>query len=253
MCWWYSIVWLYHRISFLPHWGLFSTLCKKGIVLNSEKFEFCRDTITFTGLTITLTGITPSPKLFDAIKNFPTPTDITGTCSWFGLANQVSWAYSISPIMQPFRDIVEPNTKFHWDSIEQLFWNSKELILSAINESIQSLNPTRPTCLQTDWSKAGIGYLLLQKYCQCETSTTPMLLPWQMETSICRLSIYLRNRKPIFPYSRGSMKIENPRLEKLKGCTLCYQFNINYCPEKMVTGPRCCILLSFYCCSPFIQ
>ena len=184
MCWWYSIVWLYHRISFLPHLGLFSTLCKKGIVLNSEKFEFCHDTITFAGLTITPTGITPSPKLLDAIKNFPTPSDITGARSWFGLVNQVSWAYSISPIMQPFCDLVKPNTKFHWDStLEQLFQNSKELTLSAATEGIQLFNPTRPTCLQTDWSKTGIEYLLLQKYCQCETSTTPMLLPWRMETS----------------------------------------------------------------------
>ena len=91
---------------------------------------------------------------------------------WFGLVNQASWAYSISPIMQLF---VKPNMKFHWDStLEQLFWNSKELILSAVTEGIQLFNPTRPTCLQTDWSKTSIGYLLLQKYCQCETSTTPI-------------------------------------------------------------------------------
>jgi hypothetical protein len=29
----------------------------------------------------------------------------------------------------------------------------------------------KPTCLQTDWSKTGIGFLLLQKNCDCEPLT----------------------------------------------------------------------------------
>ena len=32
----------------------------------------------------------------------------------------------------------------------------------------------KPTCLQTDWSREGIGYLLLQKHCSCEPSNNPL-------------------------------------------------------------------------------
>ena len=32
----------------------------------------------------------------------------------------------------------------------------------------------RKTCLQTDWSKTGVGYLLLQKYCECPDENTPV-------------------------------------------------------------------------------
>ena len=89
----------------------FLTLCaEKGIVINADKFQFCRDTVTFAGLTITPTSITPSNNLLSAIKRFSTPKDITGARSWFGLVNQVSWAYSISSIMQLFRDLVKPNS-----------------------------------------------------------------------------------------------------------------------------------------------
>ena len=32
----------------------------------------------------------------------------------------------------------------------------------------------KATCLQTDWSREGIGYLLLQKHCSCEPSNNPL-------------------------------------------------------------------------------
>ena len=46
------------------------------------------------------------------MKDFPTPANITGATSWFGLVNQVAWVYSVSPIMQPFRELVKANSKF---------------------------------------------------------------------------------------------------------------------------------------------
>ena len=50
-----------------------------------------------------------------AIENFPPPSDLTSARSWFGLVNQVAWAYSISPIMQPFCKLIKPHNKFFWD------------------------------------------------------------------------------------------------------------------------------------------
>ena len=64
--------------------------------------------------------------------------------------------------MQPFRDLVKPNFKFHWDeTLEKLFQDSKALLITTVEEGIQSFDINRPTCLQTDWSKEGISYLLL--------------------------------------------------------------------------------------------
>jgi len=47
-----------------------------------------------------------------SIRDFSVPKEITDAQSWFGLVNQVAWAYSISPIMKPFRSLVKHNSKF---------------------------------------------------------------------------------------------------------------------------------------------
>ena len=47
-------------------------------------------------------------------KKFPTLTNIADARSWFGLVNQVAWAYGISSVMQPFRELGKHNTSFTW-------------------------------------------------------------------------------------------------------------------------------------------
>ena len=93
--------------AFFHAWDYLALCAENGIVINREKFQFCRDSIIFAGLQVTPDGIKPSENLLSAIKNFPPPKDITGARSWFGLVNQVSWAYAISDIMLPFRDLVK--------------------------------------------------------------------------------------------------------------------------------------------------
>ena len=41
------------------------------------------------------------------------------------------------------------------------------MFISLIKDGIKSFDPACQTCIQPDWSKEGIGYLLLQKHCQC--------------------------------------------------------------------------------------
>ena len=73
---------------------------------SKEKFQFCQDVVDFAGLKITDDGVTPADSMLSAIENFPAPKNITDARSWFGLVNQVAWAYSLRPIMQPFSDLV---------------------------------------------------------------------------------------------------------------------------------------------------
>ena len=80
--------------------------------------------------------------------------------------------------MQLFRDLVKPNSKFHWDeTLEKLVQDSKALLITAVEEGIRSFDINRPTCLQTDWSKEGIGYLLLQKHCDYPMPNAPVCCP----------------------------------------------------------------------------
>ena len=64
--------------------------------------------VEFAGFEITPQSIRPSDKFLEAIKNFPTPTDITGIRSWFGLINQVAYAHSLTDDLAPFRELLKP-------------------------------------------------------------------------------------------------------------------------------------------------
>ena len=143
---------------FFHIWDYLTTCAENAIVISEEKFKFCRDTVDFAGLTLSPQGISPSNNILSAVKDFPTPTDITGARSWFGLVNQVAWAYSVSPIMQPFRELVKVISKFTWDdNLDKIINDSKAKIVSLVEEGICTFDTSHRTCLQTDWSKDGIG------------------------------------------------------------------------------------------------
>ena len=154
--------------SFYHTWDYLNVCATNGIIVNVKTFQFCQDTVDFAGLTITSSGVVPSNKMLSAIRDFPSPKDLTGARSWFGLVNQVAWAYSTSPVMAPFRDLIKSNGKFYWDeNLEKLFQDSKVAIINLVAEGVQSFDISKRTCLQTDWSQDGLGYLLLQKHCKC--------------------------------------------------------------------------------------
>ena len=69
-------------------------LHKKGMVFSPDKFQFAKETVEFVGFMITMKGIKPMDRYLETIRNFPTPTNITDICSWYGLINQVAYAFS---------------------------------------------------------------------------------------------------------------------------------------------------------------
>ena len=254
------------------------SLCaNNGIIFNKDKFQFCQDTVDFSGLRITSTNAAPSKSIMSAIENFPPPSDLTSPRSWFGLVNQVAWAYSISPIMQPFRELIKPHNKFFWDdTLNELFELSKKEILSKVKEGVRSFNPNIRTCIQTDWCKHGIGYLLLQKHCTCpsidnvicckdgwklifagsrftlspESRYSPtdgeaLAVSWslrhsKMFTLGCNNLHISVDHKPLLGIrnDRDLSSIQNPRLQHLKESTCPWSFTISYNPGKWHRGPN---------------
>ena len=153
----------------------FLSLCStNGIVFNREKFIFARSTIDFAGFEITPSGYRPPKRIISAIQDFPTPTNITDIRLWFGLVNQVAYAFAQAKVMEPFRELLASKTQrlFFWDeTMDTIFQKSKEEIIWLIQKGVQSFEKDRPTCLATDWSKTGIGFILTQKHCRCIENT----------------------------------------------------------------------------------
>ena len=259
----------YHTFDYL-------TLCaKNGVVQNRKKFQFCQDTVQFAGLQLTLSGVAPSQSMLSAIQDFPTPQNITDAWSWFGLVNQVAWAFSLGPVMQPFRDLVKPSSKFVWDqSLEEAFQKSKAQIIDLVKDGISTFDIERTTCLAPDWSKEGMGFLLLQKYCSCANDKAPTCcsegwhlvfagsrfctpaesryapiegeaaaIAWalhkcRMFVAGCQDLIVTTDHQPLTGVfgDRDLSGITNPRLFKLKEKTLQYRFTIQHRQGKWHRG-----------------
>ena len=108
--------------------------------------------------------------MLNAISNFPVPKTITDAKSWFGQVNQPALAYSLSPIMLPFWDLVKKSSRFSWNqTLEKAFQESKQVIVKLVTFDI-------------NWSKDGMGFLLLQKHCTCAIDRTPVCCPegWRL-------------------------------------------------------------------------
>ena len=106
--------------------------------------------------------------MLKAISDFPVPKSLTDIRSWFGLVNQVSYAFSMTDKMLPFRELLKPKTTFHWDeNLQQIFEDSKRRIIEEIEHGVKIFDKSKPTCIATDWSKSGIGFWLFQKHCCC--------------------------------------------------------------------------------------
>ena len=252
------------------------TVCEEnGITLNEDKFQFCQDTVEFGGLKITQHGICPSEKILSAIRNFPKPTNITGARSWFGLVNQIAWAYSNTKIMEPFRDLVKQKSPFYWDAtLDKLFEESKEFLIKCSTEGIQTFDMNRNTCLQTDWSRDGIGYLLLQQYCSCKqkspvcckdgwklvfagsrftkgaelrysaTEGELLAVTWSLEHARmfilgCKTLFITTDHKPLLGIlkDRDLNSIQNSRILNLKQRLMPFYFTTTYNPGKWQRGP----------------
>ena len=75
-----------------------------GITQNPTKFVFGKKEVEFIGFQIMEDGFAPCAATVEAIRQFPRPQNITRVRAWFGLVEQVLFAFSKTKEMEPFRD-----------------------------------------------------------------------------------------------------------------------------------------------------
>ena len=87
--------------------------------------------------------------------------------------------------------------QIYWDeNLTKLFEESKGVIIRSIEDGIKSFEIDQWTCLMTDFSKTGIGYLLTQKRCSCE-EINPYSCPGGWQVVLAGTQIYQRRRVSI--------------------------------------------------------
>ena len=163
--WANSLLQLFFNMAyFLSHTGA------HGVIQNPKKFVWGVRELEFLGFWIKQDGVRPTSETLNAIKNFPRPTDVTGIRSWYGLVEQVAFSFTKTDLMQPFHQLLSKNAEFSWSpQLQTAFDTARQEIVKLVTNGVQSFQLDTWTCIITDWSKSGVGYVMWQKRCSCHT------------------------------------------------------------------------------------
>ena len=78
-----------------------------NITLNSQKIQIGQS-VKFGGHIITSEGSSPDPDKVRAIKDFPTPTNVTDVRSFMGLSNQfMDYLPDLKQNLEPIKDLLK--------------------------------------------------------------------------------------------------------------------------------------------------
>ena len=120
---------------------------KAGLIFNSDKFQFGKDTVDFAGLEVSMDGVRPARKFLESIRTFPRPESISEARAFFGMINQVSYSFSMSSIMEPLRHLLKPDTwkaGFTWTpELNRTFELAKEEIISSVTDGVKHFDVNR--------------------------------------------------------------------------------------------------------------
>ena len=261
--------------AFWHTFDLLSACERNGVTLNPDKFQFCQRAVNFVGYNVGWDKYLPSEDKLVAIKNFPMPDNpsISDIRSWFGLVNQLAPFVATAPVMSPFRDLLKKGAskKVYWDEIlsSKFDFANKELC-KLISDGLHYYDKTRPTIVMTDWSKEGMGFVILQQYCSCVCHDVPFCCSGGWKLALCgsrhllkeelnyapiegeaaavvwclkkarlfllgcpNLIVVTDHRPLVKLFGNRELKhIDNPRLFRLKEKTLHYRFSVKYVAGK---------------------
>ena len=83
--------------------------------------------------------------------------------------------------MAPFCELLKPSNaekgRIQWSAeLDKAFTEAKVAMTTAMEEGVRIYDKELPTAVSSDWSRMGIGQLLSQKHCKCE-SEEPVCFP----------------------------------------------------------------------------
>ena len=257
-----------------PFWhcyDLLETCARGGVTLRPDKFRFCRRNVEFAGYHLDWEQYQRGEELVKSITEFQMPSQpsITDIRSWFGLVNQVAPFLAVAPLMEPFRELLKkPAAKsVYWDTqLRSIFEETRSTIGQLASEGLRYYDITRPTMVITDYSKRGLGFVVMQQYCQCVSSEAPFCCQGGWKLALCgswhlteaeghystiegealaiawcpqkarlfllgcpTLTIATDHKSLVKNFGDKELKdITNPRILRLKEKTLMFAFDIKY-------------------------
>ena len=176
--------------TFWHCYDLLEMSARGGVTLRPDKFKFCRCSVDFTGYHMDWEQYQPGENLLKSITAFQMPPrpSFTDIRSWFGLVNQVAPFLAVAPLMEPFWELLKKPASKHvyWDAqLRTIFEKTRETVGTMAAEGLRYYDITRPTMVVTDYSKRGIGFVVLQQYCQCVSPEAPFCCKGGWRLALC--------------------------------------------------------------------
>ena len=139
------------------------TACQENnITLKYSKFQMGNE-VTFSGFLVSNEGIKPTEERIECIKNYPVPENRTKLKGFLGTARYIGhFVPDLAMAEKPLRALDRDNVPFIWNSDHQTAF---ELVKSILTGPLvlRNFDSTRPTRLETDASRQGLGFGLLQE------------------------------------------------------------------------------------------
>ena len=86
-----------------------------GITQNSSKFVFGQKEVEFIGCQLTEDSFAPAPAIVISIREFPRPQNISWVWEWFGIVEQVYFAFKKTREIEAFRELLSSKKEFSWN------------------------------------------------------------------------------------------------------------------------------------------
>ena len=229
-----------------------------GLTISKKKLSISTS-LSFAGYVISSKGVEPDPEKVAAIRDFPSPVDVTAVRSFLGLANQFTqYLPDLAMATAKIRGLLKKGIVFQWlPEHEEEFVVVKQLLTSPL--LVHYFDASLPTSLLSDASKLnGLGYVLLQhaedgkvRLIQAGSrSLTPaegnyapieqecLGAVWAMEKCRyflkgCPTFLLVTDHQPLIGiFKKDLSEVENRRLQRFRERVLDYTFTVEWVEGK---------------------
>ena len=138
-------------------------LQSKGLRLKYEKCSFQVTEVTYLGFRVDKNGLNPTTEKIRAIKEAPTPTNLTQLRAYLGLLNFYrKFIPQAATLLEPLNYLLRSTNEWKWSKEQELAFQKSKVALVE-SEALVHFDLEKPIVVVSDSSAYGIGAVLCHK------------------------------------------------------------------------------------------
>ena len=140
-----------------------SRLEKSGLHLKKEKCHFFQEEVEYLGFKIDAQGIHPTLAKLEAIREAPSPGNVSELKAYLGLLSYYSkFLPNLSQEFAPLYRLLQKSSQWRWTQTEQTAFEKSKKLLSSDSVLIH-FDASKDIVLACDASQSGLGVVLSHK------------------------------------------------------------------------------------------